>query len=324
MIFRIFSILIISMIPIIMYFFSKEISEVFSKNELQIIDLIKVILPLIFSVIVLLINSLLNHKKEIKSNNELKKDTYNNEIKINNLLFLNTTKSFNYRVMYLRSLILVIERFREIEGFIKLEEYWQTKMKDNINVSNSIEFRNKLRNFVLEIKQNTNKFQNMNEFLQYSKIEHKNSFLISYEEELFLFQFIKSLNFTNTEKNKLSISSQVLADDYTNKTAISKFNNEIFTIKKSFESIDKNKDKYINNLYGVIIQLFFAIECLNRDIVPILNFLETFQREFKNYIDEKKKKFDNLDITMEVTQLTIPKDIKKYLFESSTYKYFNI
>lgn len=318
---KIILIIFISAIPLLILT-SDILCYIFSIKKEDSVEIAKAILPLIFSIIILLINSILT---EIKDKIEIRKNKlikYNKRIKIYNMLFLNSKKMYHTKMRYLRQAIHIETFFFEIPELKTIYSKWKKSLKDNLDGSNKDEIRKELREVLLSIINilfQSHKNLNFIELLGNSKIYLSNINLINDEQEVFMSQFASDKLNDSKEKTIVHFLSEILSNDGNAYHTLEKYNNAVDELKNIL-SIEATQKIYYDKTYGVVIELLNLIENLILDLTTIEYGLNIFSKKYQEIYEIKKKEFPEIDTAFFISEINIPSDVINYFDENAYLK----
>ena len=319
-------VIITACIPLALVFFQEKLSCIFSVSESHYFEIVKAILPLIFSIIVLLINSILTDRKDNREirRNELIKN--NKKVEKYNLLFLNSKKMYHSRIRYLRQSAGVVEHFFQIPELQKAYSDWIESLKINVDGSNNDLIRNELREKLLtlvnrccETTQNLNYF----ELLSNSKLYLLNSRTIDEDQEIFISQFANDDISDFLDKNIVLASAEILSYGGSSDHAIEQYNDSVDQLKTILSGETTSKVFY-DKTYGVCINLLFLVECLITDLNILERGLRIFSEQYQGIYQSQKREFPEIDTAFSISKFDIPADVEKYFHDAAVLRKYGL
>lgn len=317
---KILYIIFISLAPIALLAYQDLISATLKINKTNYFEYLKSILPLVYSIIVLIINSMLSDNKDLRDirKNELEK--INKNVEKHNAICLNTKSMCNAKFRYLAQAVSIAEFFFSIPKLNSTYKKWLHKLQCNADGSNDVLIRGELRNILLNtVKTCCETGTNLNyfEYIANSKIHLLDSRQLSEPQEIFLTQFAND-HITNTlDMNIIFAASEILSFGGASKFALEKYNVNIEIFKTALDKKISYKNFY-DMSYDSCLNLLFLIECLCTDLSMLTKGLTLFSEKYHLEYSSLKESFPELDSALPQFKIDIPEELQIYIQHKAT------
>ena len=324
--FKHFCILIVGAMPILLVLTSDQLSELIKVEDKNYFEFIKAILPLVFSIIVLLINSILTDKKDQEEKRKVELTKVNGKVKSYNLIFLHAQKMYHAKMRNLRQTIAVTEFFFQVPILQPYYQKWFNHVQYNLDGSNHDDLRVDMRKSMLDLVNHccqTEEYLNYFEYLSNAEQYSLESRFLNEDQEIFISQFSNDKIHDHIEKNMVLAASEILSHGGSSKYAIEQYNYNISEFKKVLSGPTTSKIFY-DKAYGAVINLLFLSECLITDLSIIELSLKVFSRKYNEFYQLNKIEFPEIDSAFSIGKFEIPQDVNKYFVSEAALRKYGL
>ncbi|RQM69833.1 hypothetical protein [Aeromonas enteropelogenes] len=301
---KIVAILFVSLIPVGLFLFATPLELSWGYKKDLFIEMSKLLSPLMFSIVILIINTMIEDSK-IKSSE--RKETiakYNKVINQYNECVLLQSRVYENKYLEYSCVREVIYHFANLYYPDKILSLWKSLSIEYGDVSNSADFRQALRNLCVEIISTSRDEGTHKDFIEYissTKLYPFEVRVIDSEMELFFNTSLHKLINERHRKDIVSVAGKFISNGGDSFRYLKKFNCSVSELKKIPTS---------DSLYGVICDLFFLYEVLIFELYIFENALKITQSEFLPYIRELSVQYKNLDELIELLPFNTPRDLE--------------
>lgn len=279
-------------------FVSNCLYKIFGVEKDRAIELFLSILPIIFSLLVVIINLWNDYRKEQKEQKIIEIEKANNKIKYYNSIMLKIIINYN-NIMNEMDLVLKKLTFLKTNHILnEIITFWEENTKNIIDLSNDTSFRDivreKTKNFSILYK-NNNYFDHYLKYINNWEPVFSKYNTLSIDDLEFLFNLRNYISFSNKEKDIISIYSDLfnngnyLIRTYTELEMDIKTMNECF--EKEIRTKIINEDRLDELLYCILLKILHFCEILIREIYFTEHFINVMVKKFNEYYERMKKTY---------------------------------
>jgi hypothetical protein len=321
----------ISSIPLILFTKSDIIIKLLQIDSSQFFNLILTILPIVFSLILVAFNYMLDYIKKQKEIKAIEKDEINRIIYQYNVIMLKTSTNHILLKNELDKILKVIHYLKDNPIFLEIMNIWEKETGNTIDLSNDSNFRAIIRerlNDLIVVYRTNFIFDHHLEYLSNLDPIFSKYNIFTIEDRVFIYNLRNYIAFTEEEKNIINIYS----DLFNNGGTFNRICNELILAINDLHGCFENEirtrkidDKKLHSLlYHLFTKLFHYSEILLREIYFMESFENIFFEKFNSFHNEKSKKNKNLNEYIKFEKLYQNKFIDKYINEKIMYEYYNI
>lgn len=287
-------------------------------------------LPLGFSIIIYLLETIKDKKKDLLIVDKVNKDEANNLIQAYNTLYLKCIKRINFLASDFMTLELILNRLEVVVPFREIIEYWRSIAQTNPNASNDklvrLNTQNKLEKIV-ETFYEKNEFIEEHEYITSITLPEQTKTCLDISDNLFTFQ-ISSLSKSNDYIKKLnSITTNFFGDGSINYNLIKEYNESIKVYHSKFGNEIRNKTTDKNEVARLLNAIFVDFFNLFELTITELTLFEEFVENFTEIFQPTYEKFQK-EITMGLNYKIVPKKLisdlptNKYLIKENIINFY--
>jgi hypothetical protein len=266
------------------------VKDLMNLNIDNSISIIATIIPIPYSIIILLITYLSNRIKRKSENLITERNKVNGQILSYNKIILKCVGLYSdlmNHTFYIDNCIKELSNNRELSDIINL---WKKGLINKIDYSNDL--RQVIKpyiNNIINVYFNSNIYDNNIEYLSNIKVQNIIHEAFTIDDKIFLFSLRNYINFTNEDKKLLLIFQDSWSDGDKYKNAFLELMEHIESLKKIFENEVRIRnisgEKLSTILYNILLSFFHYMEFLCIEIVLLDLFIEKLKNNFHNYYE---------------------------------------
>jgi hypothetical protein len=321
----------ISFIPLILFIKSDIIIKLLQIDDSQFFNLILTILPIVFSLILVVFNYMLDYIKKQKEIEVTEKDKINRIIYQYNVIMLKTSTNHILLINELDKILKVIHYLKDNPIFLEIMNIWERETGNTIDLSSDNSFRAIIReklNDLIIVYRTSFIFDHHLEYLSNLESIFSKYNIFTTKDRVFIYNLRNYMEFSKEEKNIINIYSGL----FNNGGIFNRICNELILaindLHESFENEIRTRkidDKKLHGLlYHLFTKLFHYSEILLREIYFMELFENVFFKKFNSFHNEKSKKYKNINEYIKFEILYSNKFIDKYINEKIMYEYYKI
>jgi hypothetical protein len=330
-IFFVMSIFGISSIPLVLFTKYDIIIKLLQIDSTQFFNLILTILPIVFSLILVIFNYMLDYIKKQKAIEITEKNEINRIIYQYNIIMLKTSTNHILLINELDKILKVIHFLKNNPIFLVIINVWEKETMNIIDLSNDSNFRTiireKLNDLIVEYRTNSI-FDHHLEYLSNLDPIFSKYNVFTIDDRVFIYNLRNYMDFTKKEKNIINIYSDLFNNGGIFNRTCDELILAINDLHECFENEIRNRKiddrRFHSLLYHLFTKLFHYCEVLLREIYFMELFENIFSNKFNNFIDGKSKKNKNFNEYIKFEVLYSDEFIVKYINEKIMYEYYNI
>jgi hypothetical protein len=325
------SILTTSSIPLVLLAKSDIMAKLFRMDNSQFFNLVLCVIPVVFSLVLVIFNYMLDFIKKQKEIKSSEKKEYDKIIERYNVVMLKTITNHSMLINELDKIFKGISFLKTNPIFLEIINIWEKETAYIIDLSNDSNFRTMLREklsvFVTMYKK-TSVFDHHLEYLNNLETIFSKYDIFTIEDRVFIFNLRNLVEFTDEEKAIIIIYTDFFNSGEVFNRLCRELTLAINDLHKPFESEIKIKEiddkKLFDLLYHLFIRLFRYCEILLREIFFMELFKDMLRKKFGNFYNEQKRKHKKLDNFINPESLYQDELINKYIDKNSMYEYYKI
>lgn len=301
---KILAVLFISLIPVVLFLFSAHLERSLGYKEDLFIEISKLLSPLMFSIVILIVNTMIEDSKIKSSERKEAIAKYNKVINQYNECVLLQSRVYENKYLEYSCVREVIYHFTNLYYPNKIFSLWKSLSTEYGDVSNSTDFRQELRNLcvlIISTSRDEETHKNLIEYISSTKIYPFEARVIDSEMELFFNTSLHKLINERHRKDIVGVAGKFISNGGDSFRYLKKFNCSVSELKENQTS---------DSLYGVICDLFFLYEALIFELYIFENALKITQSEFLSHIRELSVQYKNLDDFIELLPFNTPSDLE--------------
>ena len=300
---KIMVILLVSLVPLCVFVFSTSLELFFGYEDKLFVELSKLLSPLMFSIVILIINTMIDDAKiKLAERNEIIRK-YNNKIKSYNVCILLQSRVYENKYVEYSCVREVIKHFETLYYPQKILSLWHSLSITHGNVSNLDEFRTQLHEICVEIiaaRKNEITHAHFIKYISSAKLYPFETICPDSEMELFFNTTLNGIIKERHRKDIVSLAGKFMSNGGDSFRILKKLNRSISELQESQTS---------ESLYGVICDLFFMYETLIFELYIFENALKITQSEFLSYSKKLSEQYKGLDESIELLPINTPADL---------------
>ncbi|MCG6153112.1 hypothetical protein [Leptospira bandrabouensis] len=293
-------------------------------------SLLNATLPLGFSIIIFLLESNRDKKKDLENIRIRKIEEINKTINSYNTIILKSIKRINSLASEFVRFEEILKRFNNETHFKDLINYWRQSLLSNPDANNIPEVRELMEEKISIIAKNylTNDFFKTElEYLSalYPIDLDKPSFDLA--DSLFVFQIREKIAIDKKLFKLFSITIDILGDGNLNRIIGKTYNNTIESYKSSYKSKTRAKEIDEQELTSLLCSLFIdqfnLIEKTVLELTVLLEFIDIFSKNFIQIYSKYKEEFGS-DLAYMVNPKSFDREIpvNKYIRKETVDVYY--
>jgi hypothetical protein len=324
-------IFLVCIIPFILFNNIEIIICHFDVNKEFAIQMILSILPLIFSIIIVIVNFMMEYIKNKKRLFNEDKNEINEIINKFNIIMTKTACNYNNLMNELVIAFSTKEILKENQILKTIIDFWENNIKENVDLTNNINFRNVLTTNIqlfIDMYSKTNLCDNSLQLLYNTDLVFNNFSCFSIYDKVFIYSLKDIIDFSKKSNNIITLYTHVFGDGavYNRlcKELIISYNQLKGCYNYEIKNHSIDNGKLFNILYTILLKLFNYYEYILR----IVFFLDEFEVElfpmFLQYYNKKKRKYKNIKKCMSHEDIRENVFLKEYINKDLLYEYYMI
>jgi hypothetical protein len=322
--------LAIASIPVLLFFNYSCFMKIASLSKDDAFRFITSIFPLIFSIVILLMNSIIGISKDIKLKKEMDLSLVNKNTEKYNIIMIKLINRYNSLMndyIYFDKTISLLTRVKEFEIIFS---NWKNEMPKHMDYSNDSNLRDHIRTQIWTLIDNYKKDElylaNL-EVLKNMTFEYEEKSTLDNTDEVFVYNMRNYICISTMDKQIFGTYSGFLDGKY-DKRLINAFNVNLTDYKLYFENSVQTKSvdptRFHSAIYGVILGILSVMEYLIKDMQLISIYQEKLFENYKNYHFGKIKLLGALDEFVHIITVKENDKIDKYMSRELLFEYYQI
>ncbi|MDD9197416.1 hypothetical protein PVK62_16430 [Aliivibrio sp. S3MY1] len=302
-------ILALLIVPIIGFLKLNAIITFLDVDEKQFLELFKLIIPLNFSIVILIINTIISgHKDKIEIRNGMV-IKYNKEISNYNSAILSLKKNYHLTLVGFMHFHYIFEHFKNVALLDQLPSGWNEIAKSKGDVSNDPDFREKVRdisNEMFRFHKSNGVCDNIFEYISSSKLKNVKIKLLDENKEIFMTNFASDVIVNGRAKSIIHLASEIASAGSDSYWSLESYNDKIDQFRHDFVI---NNEKTNVSLSSAIYDMFFMYEVFIFELFIYENAILILSDEFTKYVNNLEVLYPELDRAIKIVELETPVEL---------------